>query len=78
MTTRKQAQLRKKAASCRTKGVFPTLESAQRVAGRMNARDKRVKPYQCDICGKWHICARNKVAVLTELFDRIERERSAD
>lgn len=77
MTTKAQAQRRKKAISCRTKVAFPSEAAAQGAAGRMNASGKRVKPYQCDICKKWHICSRNKVSVLTELFGQIEKERKS-
>lgn len=75
MTTKAQAISRKKSISCRTKAVFSSETDAQGAAGRMNAKGRRVKPYRCDICGKWHLSKRDKVSVLTDLFSQIEKER---
>lgn len=75
MPTNQEAQRRKKAISCRGKAGFPTEEIAQKVAGRMNSKGKHVKPYKCDICGKFHVCKREKASVLADLFKEIERQR---
>lgn len=75
MPTPKEAQQRKKAISCREKSGFPSEETAQKVAGRMNKKGKHVRTYKCDICGKFHICKRDKSSVLADLFKKIEKER---
>lgn len=75
MPSPKEAQQRKKAISCREKSVFLSEETAQKAAGRMNQKGKHVRPYKCDICGKFHICKRDKASVLADLFKKIEKER---
>lgn len=77
MPTKKQAQQRRMAASCRSKRTYPSQDAAQKRAGWLHTKGVRLKPYKCSICSKWHLCSRDKTAVLIDLFEQIERERGA-
>lgn len=75
MPTPKEAQARKKSVSCRNKKAYAKEAMAQARANHLYSKGLRLKPYQCDVCGKWHVCKRDKQSVLTDLFKQIEKER---
>jgi len=75
MPTKKQAQQRRIAASCRNKKAYPDQVAAQKRAGHLHTKGVRLKPYKCPTCSKWHLCSRDKTSVLMDLFSQIERER---
>lgn len=62
--------------SCRHKKKYPSEGSALGRAGHLNSKGIRVKPYLCACCKGWHLCKRDKVSVLTELFSIIDKERN--
>lgn len=64
----------KQKASCRNKRKLGE-SLAYKIAAGMNAKGKYTKPYKCSICNGWHICSRNKVSILNQLFDQIVAER---
>lgn len=57
------------------KKTYKSIEDCTKNANRLNVKGIYVKPYQCDICKKFHLTKRRKENVLEDLFKKIEKER---
>lgn len=72
---KKQSQSTKKQRSCRTKKVYFSMKEADRSVAHLHGKGIYVKPYECSICGKYHLTKRTKENILADLFKQIEKER---
>ena len=72
---KKQRIKTKKQRSCRTKKVYNTLDEATTSANRLHNQGIYVKPYECNICKKFHLIKRSKKTILEYLFKQIEKQR---
>lgn len=74
-SVKKQSQKTKRQQSCRTKKSYPSLNKANTSVAHLHGKGVYVKPYVCVICGKYHLCKRDKESVLMDLFKQIEKEK---
>lgn len=72
---KEQSQKTKKQRSCREKKIYKSLSEANFSVAHLHKKGIYVKPYECSICGKYHLTKRSKENVLADLFKKIEKER---
>ena len=72
---KKQRQKTKQQKSCRTKKAYNSFKEANHKVTFLHGNGVYVKPYECSICGKYHLCKRDKESLLMDLFKQIEKEK---
>lgn len=72
MSKRKRKSKRKIRKDCERKRKYDTQKIAQNRANFLNKIGVRIKPYQCPNCGGWHLCKRDKGAVVREIFKKLK------